>query len=207
MLRDQGQLEQSCQAFQEGLKRSPGSKGLLQGLAISLGRRREFQQVIQLLTPVVEKALPYSGSGDNALADLLLELGNAHHALSQDDLALQRWKQGTDGAEGEKRLFMGLNIAQVLCDANVSMRQLQSAAACSPYFRKRQPRLRPGIIAKGNGQLEQAMQLLSRHWPGTRPTPFALTATACSYASLDAAITLDVASSRLSNTTPTSELP
>ena len=39
VLRDQKQLEEFCQAFQEGLKRAPGSKGLLQGLAISLGSR------------------------------------------------------------------------------------------------------------------------------------------------------------------------
>ena len=61
VLRDQGHLEESCQAFQEGLKRTPGSKGLLQGLAISLGRRGEHQQVLQLLTPVVDQALPHSG--------------------------------------------------------------------------------------------------------------------------------------------------
>ena len=57
VLRDQGLLEESCQAFQEGLKRAPGSKGSAARLAISLGRRSEHQQVIQLLTPVVEQAL------------------------------------------------------------------------------------------------------------------------------------------------------
>ena len=163
VLRDQGQLEESCKAFQEGLKRSPGSKGLFQGLAISLGRCEKYQQVIQLLTPVVEQALPHIGSGDNALADLLLELGNAHHALSQEDLALQRWKQGTDRAEGEKRLFMGLNIAQVLCGRK---RFDEAAAICSnlqPLF-PQNPNLAyaQGIIAKGNGQLEQAMQLFEQ---------------------------------------------
>ena len=107
VLRDQGHLEESCQAFQEGLKRAPRSNSLRQGLAISLGRRGEHQQVVQLLTPVVEQSLPHISAGDNELADLLLELGNAHHALGQHDLAMQRWQQGTHGAEGEKRLFMG----------------------------------------------------------------------------------------------------
>ena len=32
VLRDQGLPEESCTAFREGLKRSPDSKGLLQGL-------------------------------------------------------------------------------------------------------------------------------------------------------------------------------
>ena len=142
VLRDLGQLEESCQAFQEGLKITPGSKGLLQGLAISFGRRGEHQRVLQLLTPVVEQHLPHSSSGDNALSDLLLELGNAHHALEQNDLALQRWQQGTHGAEGDKRLFIGLNIAQVLCGRK---RFEEAATICSglePFFHERQPFLR-----------------------------------------------------------------
>ena len=49
VLRDQGLLEESCKAFQEGIQRAPGSTGLLQGLAISLGRR-EHRQVVELNT-------------------------------------------------------------------------------------------------------------------------------------------------------------
>ena len=163
VLRDQGQLEESCQAFQEGLKRTPGSKALLQGLAISLGRQGEHQQVLQLLTPVVEQALPHSNSGDNSLADLLLELGNAHHALGQHDLALQRWQQGTHGAEGDKRLFMGLNISQVLC----GRKQFGEAAAICNSLEPLFPHnanltYAQGVIAKGTGQLEQAIQLFER---------------------------------------------
>jgi len=158
VLRDQGHLEESCKAFQEGLKRAPGSRGLLQGLAITLGRSREHQQVVQLLTPVVEKALANSSSSDNALADLLLELGNAHHALGQDDIALQRWQQGTHGAEGDKRLFMGLNIAQVLCGRK---RFGEAAVICEslvPLFpRNANLAYAHGVIAKGTGQLERAM--------------------------------------------------
>ena len=69
----------------------------------------------KLLTPVADEALNKSGHRDNALAELLLELGNAHHALGEKDLALQRWRDGIHGAKEEKRLFIGLNIAQVLC--------------------------------------------------------------------------------------------
>ena len=71
--------------------------------------------MVKILTPDSGGITALSSSGDNALSDLLLELGNAHHALGQEDLALQRWQQGTHGAEGDKRLFIGLNIAQVLC--------------------------------------------------------------------------------------------
>ena len=163
VLRDQGQLEESCKAFQEGLQRTPGSKGLLQGLAISLGRRGEHQQVVQLLTPVVEQALLQSNAGDNALADLLLELGNAHHALEQNDLALQRWQQGTQGAAGDKRLFMGLNIAQVLCsrkqfsEAETICSGLEPLFPCNANLAYAQ-----GVIARGTGQIELSIQLFEQ---------------------------------------------
>ena len=64
---------------------------------------REHRKVVELLTPVVDKASdkPY-GSRRQRLAELLLELGNAHHALGEKDLALQRWREGAHGAEGEK---------------------------------------------------------------------------------------------------------
>ena len=114
VLRDQGLLEDSCKAFREASTHS-NSNGLLQGLAISLAQRGEHRQVVALLTPVADIALAKSTDGDNALAELLLELGNAHHSLGEKDQALRRWREGTKGAEGEKRLFIGLNIAQVLC--------------------------------------------------------------------------------------------
>ena len=93
----------------------------------------------------------------------MLELGNAHHALGQDDLALQRWQQGTHGAEGDKRLFMGLNIAQVLCGRK---RFEEAAAICTslePLFpHNANLAYAQGVIAKGTGQLERAMQLFEQ---------------------------------------------
>ena len=83
VLRDQRLLEESCQAFREGLKHEAGSKGLLQGLAISLAQRGEHRQVVELLTPVADEASAQALRGDDAVAELLLELGNAHHALGQ----------------------------------------------------------------------------------------------------------------------------
>ena len=62
---------------------------------------------MELLTPVADEALTEADKGDNALSELLLELGNAHHALGEKERALQRWREGTHGAEGEKRLFIG----------------------------------------------------------------------------------------------------
>ena len=101
VLRDQGLLEESCKAFREGLKRDPDSKGLIQGLAISLGQRGEHQQVVTLLTPIADEELSKACHEDNVLSELLLELGNAHHALGEKGQALQRWREGTHGAEGE----------------------------------------------------------------------------------------------------------
>ena len=89
VLRDQGLLDDSCKAFREGLQRTPGSKVALQGLAISLGRRGEHASG-GATNPVADEALTQSGHGDNALAELLLELGNAHHALGEKDRALER---------------------------------------------------------------------------------------------------------------------
>ena len=61
----------------------------MQGLAISLGQRGDHRQVVDLLTPVADEALAQADQGDNTLADLLLELGNAHHALGEKNRALQ----------------------------------------------------------------------------------------------------------------------
>ena len=163
VLRDQGLLEESCKAFQEGLQRAPGSRGLLQGLAISLGQRGEHRQVVELLTPAVDDAFALAGHGDNALAELLLELGNAHHALGEKDQALLRWREGTHGAEGEKRLFIGLNIAQVLCGDKQFSEAAQLCQELEPLFPANENLLyAQGVIARGTGDLERAAQLFER---------------------------------------------
>ena len=46
VLRDQGALENSCTAFREGLKRSTNSIGLLQGLAISLNKCKNYRWLL-----------------------------------------------------------------------------------------------------------------------------------------------------------------
>ena len=132
----------------------------MQGLAISLAQRGEHRQVVALLTPVADIALAKSTDGDNALAELLLELGNAHHSLGEKDQALRRWREGTKGAEGEKRLFIGLNIAQVLCgekqfgEAEKLCQDLQLLFPDNENLLYAQ-----GVIARGTGDLERAAQL------------------------------------------------
>ncbi len=163
VLRDQKLLEESCKAFREGLQRAPGSKGLLQGLAISLGQRGNHRQVVELLTPIADEALAHTGHGDNALAELLLELGNAHQALGEKDLALQRWREGTHGAEGEKRLFIGLNIAQVLCGDKKFTEAAQLCQELELLFPTNENLVyAQGVIARGTGDLEQAAALFEQ---------------------------------------------
>ena len=159
----QGLLEESCKAFREGLKRAPSSKGLIQGLAVSLGQRGSHQQVVELLAPVVDKALTQGDHGDNALAELLLELGNAHHALGEKDLALHRWREGTHSAEGEKRLFNGLNIAQVLCGDKRFKEAAQLCQDLEPLFPSNENLVyAQGVIARGTGDFERAAQLFEK---------------------------------------------
>ena len=97
------------------------------------------------------------------LAELLLELGNAHHALGEKDQALQRWREGTHGAEGEKRLFIGLNIAQVLCGDKQFKKQLKLCQELEPLFPANENLVyAQGVIARGTGDLERAAQLFEK---------------------------------------------
>lgn len=162
VLRDLGLLEESADAFRSGLQRNQESHGLLHGLAISLGHKGEHQQVIELLTPVVEASSnPINGS--NSLAELLLELGNAHHALGQKGLALKYWNEGTHGAEGEKRLFIGLNIAQVLCGQKQFDEASQICKSLEPLFPSSANLMyAEGVIAKGQGQYDKAINLFEQ---------------------------------------------
>ncbi len=162
VLRDLGLLEESADAFRSGLQRNPKSHGLLHCLAITLGHKGEHQQVVELLTPVVETSSnPINGS--NSLAELLLELGNAQHALGQKDLALKYWHQGTHGAEGEKRLFIGLNIAQVLCGQKRFEEASKICQSLDPLFPGSANLMyAEGVIAKGQGQYEEAINLFEQ---------------------------------------------
>ena len=163
VLRDQGLLEESCKAFREGLRLSPGSRGLLQGLSLSLGQRGDHQKVVEILTPVADEAHANVGPGDNALAELLLELGNAHHALGEKNRALQRWREGIHGAEGEKRLFIGLNIAQVLCGDKQFTEAAQLCQDLESIFPANENLIyAQGVIARGIGDFERAAQLFEK---------------------------------------------
>ena len=163
VLRDQGLLEESCNAFREGLQRAPGSIGLLQGLAISLGHRGDHRQILELLAPIADNPTIHGDLSEDNLADLLLELGNAHHALGEKDQALLRWREGIHGALGNRRLFIGLNIAQVLCGDKQFAEAAELCQELEPLFPKNENLLyAQGVIAKGTGDLEQAAQLFER---------------------------------------------
>ena len=93
----------------------------------------------------------------------MLELGNAHHALGEKDLALQRWREGTHGAEEEKKLFIGLNIAQVLCGDKQFKEAAQLCQELEQLFPTNENLIyAQGVIAKGTGDLEQAAQLFEQ---------------------------------------------
>ena len=161
VLRDLGLLEESAQAFERGLQLQPGELGLLHGLAITLARQGQHQQVVELLVPVVEQATPAGGS--NALAELLLELGNAYQTLQQPNLALQRWQQGALSAEGEKRLMIGLNTATVLCSQKRYSEATQVCESLRPLFPDNANLIYAlGVIAKGMGRIQDALSLFEQ---------------------------------------------
>ena len=160
MLRDQGLLEESCKAFREGLQRDPASKGLLQGLSISLGQLGQHQQVVDLLTPQVDAALAQANQGDNALAELLLELGNAHHSLGQKIKHYRGGGRVHMVLRAKKRLFIGLNIAQVLCGEKQFTEAAQLCQDLESLFPTNENLVyAQGVIARGIGDLERAAAL------------------------------------------------
>ena len=88
-------------------------------------------------------------------------MGNAHHALGEKDQALRRWREGTHGA-GKKRLFIGLNIAQVLCGEKQFAEAAQLCQELETLFPENENLVPQGVIARGTGDLEQAAQLFER---------------------------------------------
>jgi protein O-GlcNAc transferase len=158
VLRDLELYEQSLTAFRRGLERAPGNPGLLQGMAITLGRQGRHQEVVTLLGHLLEANTPEGGN--DAMAELLLELGNAFHLLQQPQRALQCWQKGTHSAVGEKRLHIGLNTAQALCEQK---RFTEALTVCEDLQRlfPRQANLlyAQGVIAKGLGKIQQACEL------------------------------------------------
>ena len=165
VLRDQGNLEASAEAFREGIKREPKSRGLLLGLVISMGKLGEHKKVIDLLRPIVEetKKTREINDKDDEIAELLLELGNAHHALGHLDLALENWQEGIHGAKGEKKLFIGLNIAQVLCGLKKLAEAEDICSDLVELFPKNENlTYARGVIAKGQGKIDKAIELFEQ---------------------------------------------
>jgi protein O-GlcNAc transferase len=160
VLRDLGQLEESEQTFRRALELEPGNGGLLLGLAITWGRQRRFQQVVQLLRPLLDKESP-NGVRNGDRSSLYLELGNALHELGQKQEALRCWEAGGQG--GEKRLQLDLNRAQTLCEqgdyaaAEQLCRDLEQSHPGNANVH-----YAIGVIARRRGDLEQAYHRFER---------------------------------------------
>ena len=161
VLRDLGLADESLKAFGEGLRLQPGNLALLQGQAITLSKQGRQGDVVQLLSPWLDEPVPPAGS--NAIAELLLELGNAHHSLDNRELALQCWRRGALSAEGEKRLLIGLNTAQVLCE---QQRFKEAGSVCEelrPLFpQEAKLAYAEAMVAKGLGLVDKAIELFDR---------------------------------------------
>lgn len=158
VLRDLGRLEESERAFQQGLQLKPGDGGLLLGLAITWGRQKRHQQVVQLLQPLLDGAAD-GGGGDRS--SLYLELGNALHELGRKDEALRCWAAAGQG--GDKRLELGLNRAQTLCEQG----QYEAAEQLCRELEMEHPNnanvhYAIGVIARRRGDLEQAYHRFER---------------------------------------------
>ena len=160
VLRDQDLLEESCKAFEEG-STEPWCDGLLR-LSDQPWPSQEHRQVVELLAPVADDALRLLNHGDNSLAELLLEPGNAHHHLERKikPAAVER---GYPWAEGDKRLFIGLNIAQVLCGDRQFAEATKLCQELEPLFPENENLVyAQGVIARGTGELERAADLFER---------------------------------------------
>ena len=187
------------QAFKKDTAR-PWINRTATGLAIAL--QAEAPPVVELLTPIADDASNRSDDGDDSLAELLLELGNAHHALGEKDQALQRWREGTHGAEGEKRLFIGLNIAQVLCGDRQFQEAFKLCKELETLFPKNANLVyAQGVIAKGTGDLGQAAQLFERALELNPHTRSASTPTGFCCGTSAVPTNLDTALNKLCSTT------
>ena len=72
-------------------------------------------------------------------------------------------EEGTHGAEGEKRLFIGLNIAQVLCGDKQFTEAAQLCHDLESLFPANENLIyAQGVIARGIGDLAKAEQLFER---------------------------------------------
>lgn len=162
VLRDLNELEKSCEAFRQGLKVEKDSISLAYGLAITLGRQKKLNDVINLLTPIIKNPLKKQIGGAE-LGELYLELANAHHGLGQNVEALEYWKKGFECAMGEKRLFIGLNIAQLHCSRKeFDEAELICNTLEEEFHGNANLMYANGIIAKGQNKIDRALYLFKR---------------------------------------------
>ncbi len=161
VLRDLELYEESLDAIERGLKIEPNNPGLIQSKAITLSKFGKQQEIVNLLGHLLEEETPKGGN--NLLAELLLELGNAFHILQQPEQALKCWQKGSLSAVGIKRLHIGLNTAQVLCEqkrykeAKMICERLESIFNNECHLLYAQ-----GVIAKGLDEIEESCNLFEK---------------------------------------------
>ena len=116
--------------------------------------------MVTLLTPIADEELSKPVTRTTSSQNSCWSWGTPT-ALGKGQ-ALQRWREGTHGAKGEKRLFIGLNIAQVLCGD----KQFSEAQLCQDLeqlFAANENLLyAQGVIARGSGDLTRAAQLFEQ---------------------------------------------
>lgn len=161
VLRDLGRLEESRRAFEKAKDIAPNEIGPRLGLAITLNALKQHEKVIRDLEPFIEKI--NCKEHENEASELILEIGNAHHCLGNDEKALNLWEQARVQSRGEKQLAMVLNTAQVLCE---KQKYADAENLLRPYLKDFpvQPNLiyAIGVTVRGQGRWEEACELFTK---------------------------------------------
>ena len=88
------------QGFSPGVDMRSGLERAFARLAISLSKLGEHRQVVELLTPLADEAVVGPVKATTPWL-IYFGVGECASLLGEKDRALQRWREGTHGAEGE----------------------------------------------------------------------------------------------------------
>lgn len=115
VLRDLKRHEESEKCFTRAIEIDEQNIGLKLGLVITLNAQGKHREVIQLLENNISKEI--NREDEKTWSQLMLELGNAYHQMGNKGAAISKWSESQSMAEGENKIAMTLNMAQVLCDS------------------------------------------------------------------------------------------
>ena len=115
-----------------------------------------------VLTPAANGALAQAGHRDNTLSELLLELGNAHHALGEKiklcrDGEMAFMEQRTKSAFHRPQHCPSAVRGQTVRRGSTDMQRPRVSIS-----KQRKLVYAQGVIARGSGELDHAAQLLRR---------------------------------------------